>query len=285
MNVLVLGGSGYLGSKIIKQLFSQNESVYCTVRENSDLTKLYDIRNNISFVGASYEDISELFSKVKIDYIINTVCNYGKNGNTDVIDANLYFPLRVLESAVNCGVKNFLTIGTALPIDLNIYSFSKNSFSEYGKFYSEKYGMNFIDLRVEMYYGADEPQDRFIPLVISKMIRGDVVNITAGTQHRDIIAVEDVVNWIMLIMKNKFSMYNSFDIGTGIGPSINDLVDYIWDKTGRKSVINKGAVPMRKNEPDCIADISEITKLVNYKPIYWKDGISKMIEEIRRNIS
>lgn len=73
-------------------------------------------------------------------------------------------------------------------------------------------------------------------------------------------------------------------IGTGIAPSISELIDFIWEKTEKKSIVNKGAVPMRLNEPDCIADRSEVLRILNYKPIYWKDGISKMIDEIRSDI-
>lgn len=284
MNVLVLGGNGYLGSKIVKKLLLHNNNVYCTVRDRVKISRLSDIVNDVCFIEATYKGVNDLFLNKKIDYIINTVCDYGKKGNQNVIEANLIFPLSILELAARYRVENFLTIGTALPVDLNIYSFTKNSFSEYGKYYSEKYDINFIDLRVEMFYGADEPQDRFIPSVIHKMIKGDVVNTTIGTQKRDIIAVEDVVNWIMLIVNGNLIKYSSFDLGTGIAPEISELIDFVWNKTGRKSIVNKGTIPMRLNEPDCIADISKISSLVAYEPIYWKDGISRMIEEIRRDI-
>ena len=225
-----------------------------------------------------------MLSDVRIDCIVNMVCDYGRCANIDMIHSNLMFPLEVLELAAKNKVNKFITVGTALPVDLNLYSFSKNSFSEYGRFYTEKYGLNFMDLKVQMYYGSDEPQDRFIPSTISKMIRGDVVNTTYGTQLRDIIAVDDVVNLIIGVIDREFSGFNSIDIGTGIAPSISELIDFIWEKTEKKSVVNKGAVPMRPNEPDCIADVSEVLRILNYKPIYWKDGISKMIDEIRRGI-
>lgn len=135
-----------------------------------------------------------------------------------------------------------------------------------------------------MYYGFDEPQDRFIPAIIRKMICGDIVNTTYGTQLRDIIAVEDVVNLIVEIIYRQLRGFNSIDIGTGTAPAISELVDFIWEKTGRKSVVNKGAIPMRPNEPNCIADMSIVHRILDYKPIYWKDGINKMIDDIRRDI-
>ena len=242
------------------------------------------MKNNINFVKAEYVDIKKLLSDEKIDCVVNMVCDYGRKCNRDMIYSNLMFPLEVLELASTYKVDQFIAIDTALPKDFNLYSFTKNSFSEYGKFYSEKYGIDFVDLKVQMYYGFDEPQDRFIPATIRKMICGDIVNTTYGTQLRDIIAVGDVVNLIVEIIYKQLRGFNSIDIGTGTAPAISELVDFIWEKTGRKSVVNKGAIPMRPNEPNCIADMSIVHRILDYKPIYWKDGISKMIDDIRRDI-
>ena len=283
MNILVLGGNGYLGSKLIAQLV-QKKNVFSTIREQSNLSRLNEVKNNINFVKAEYVDIKKLLSDEKIDCVVNMVCDYGRKCNRDMIYSNLMFPLEVLELASTYKVDQFIAIDTALPKDFNLYSFTKNSFSEYGKFYSEKYGIDFVDLKVQMYYGFDEPQDRFIPATIRKMICGDIVNTTYGTQLRDIIAVGDVVNLIVEIIYKQLRGFNSIDIGTGTAPAISELVDFIWEKTGRKSVVNKGAIPMRPNEPNCIADMSIVHRILDYKPIYWKDGISKMIDDIRRDI-
>ena len=143
MNILVLGGNGYLGSKIVKQLVLKNSHVFSTIREQSDLSRLNDIKDNINFVNAKYQDIDNMLSDVRIDCIVNMVCDYGRCANIDMIHSNLMFPLEVLELAAKNKVNKFITVGTALPVDLNLYSFSKNSFSEYGRFYTEKYGLNF----------------------------------------------------------------------------------------------------------------------------------------------
>ena len=150
MNILVLGGNGYLGSKIVKQLVLKNSHVFSTIREQSDLSRLNDIKDNINFVNAKYQDIDNMLSDVRIDCIVNMVCDYGRCANIDMIHSNLMFPLEVLELAAKNKVNKFITVGTALPVDLNLYSFSKNSFSEFGRFYTEKYGLNFMDLKVQI---------------------------------------------------------------------------------------------------------------------------------------
>ena len=74
--------------------------------------------------------------------------------------------------------------------------------------------------------------------------------------------------------------YIDVPVGTGIAPSISEIIDYIWNETGRKSVINKGVIPMRPDEPDCIADITVINNICKWEPIFWKEGIRKMINQL-----
>ena len=178
----------------------------------------------------------------------------------------------------------YLTIGTSLPNDLNMYSFSKKMFNQFGQFYAKKHGINFICLTLEMLYGSDEPENRFLPSVIRKMLKGEAIDTTIGTQHRDIISVDDICKAVLLIMHSELHGYWEIPIGTGVAPSVSDLIDYIWRETDSKSKVNKGAVPMRDNEPDCIADTTVISNLGDWKPVPWKKGIKDMIDTIAEKI-
>lgn len=283
MNYLVLGGNGYLGSKIACELLENDHNVICTRRANSNLSRLENIKDRIKLIPASVDAIETAFKFENFDCVLNMVCNYGKDStcSSPVIEANIGFPLRVLDKATECGVKEYLTIDTCLPDTLNIYSFSKKKFNEFGKYYVQERKINFTSLQLEMFYGSDEPRTRFIPSVIEKMLEGSEVNTTQGDQHRDIICIQDVIKAIMLVINAKLEGYHEIPVGTGTAPSISEIVDYIWVQTGKKSKINKGLIPARINEPSCVADTSALQKLGEWMPVPWKIGIKKMIEEMR----
>lgn len=198
-----------------------------------------------------------------------------------VIEANIEFPLQVLSCAAERGIKKYMTIDTCLPEGFSMYSFAKKRFNDFGRYYAANYGMDFYNMILEMFYGHDEPSDRFIPSLIRKMLSGDEVNTTLGTQHRDIIAADDVIQAIMIVLNSGLKGYAEIPVGTGIAPTISELVDFIWEETGRKSKVNKGVIPMRSNEPDCAADIKILESLGDYKPVAWKTGIKEMIRKIR----
>ena len=287
MNVLILGGNGYIGSKIACKLLSDGHSVVCTKRSTSDLSRLKSIADQITLIPASVDGVEAAMQYTNFDYVLNMACNYGRSNMLydDVINANIEFPLKILNIAVKHDIRKFLTIGTGLPDTLNMYSFSKRMFGEFGSFYADKHGIVFNSLQLEMFYGADEPKSRFLPSIITKMIKGESVDTTIGTQHRDIIAVEDIIKAIIMIMASTITGFNEIPVGTGIAPTISEIVDYIWEKTGRKSVINKGSIPMRSDEPDCVADVSFIKSIGLWNPTPWKEGLENMIKKLEKQIS
>ncbi len=281
MNILVLGGNGYLGSKVVDCLLREGNLITCTKRETSDLSRLQG--SQIKWIPASVDAVEVAAGYGHFDWVINMVCNYGRSTvlYDNVLEANIEFPLRILNKAAEYQVKNFLTIGTGLPVCLNMYSFSKSMFDNFGAFYAEKQGINFYDLKLEMFYGADEPSDRFISSVVHNMLMGREVNITLGTQKRDIIWVEDIVNAVTMVIHANIPGYHEISVGTGNAPSVAEIVEYIWEETGYCSKLNKGAISMREHEPDCVADTSFLSGIGKWDPVDWKTGIHRMIEDVR----
>ena len=284
LNVLILGGNGYLGSKVIRRLLIEDHRVVCTKRSTSNLERLEDIKDQIKWIPASVDAVETAAGFEPFDYMINMACNYGRGTflYDNVLEANIVFPLKTVNKMVEMGTKNYITIGTGLPDDFSMYSFAKKMFSEFGKFYVDKHEINFTNVQLEMIYGPDEPKNRFLPSLIDDMLKGNDVHTTIGIQHRDIIYAEDVIDAIMLIFNASLNGYNDIPVGTGVAPTISEIVDYIWYETGRKSKVYKGDVPMRIGEPDCKADVSIIKSLGSWKPVEWKKGLTKMIAEMKK---
>lgn len=289
---LVLGGNGYLGSKVVRELIKMGKKCICTKREKSDVSRLREFlddeyQNNILLINADVESICELLEKVQIEWLINMSCNYGRSNvlYDSVIESNIEFPLKVLNYVVQAGTKNVLTIGTGLPDDFNMYSFSKKMYSLFGEFYVKKHNINFVNMKLEMFYGYDEPHERFIPSLIHKMLKGEKIDVTLGKQKRDIISVDDVVYAIISSMCAELKGYNKIPVGTGTAPQIKEVVDFIWNETGRKSIVNYGAIPMRENEPDCVADTFFLSQICEWNPIEWKCGLRDMINKISKELN
>lgn len=103
LNVLILGGNGYLGSKVTRQLIKAGNCVVCTKRQSSDLSRLSDLEKSINWIPASIDSVDTATKYTPFDYVLNMACNYGRENvlYDNVLDANIEFTLKVLNKTVN----------------------------------------------------------------------------------------------------------------------------------------------------------------------------------------
>ena len=137
-------------------------------------------------------------------------------------------------------------------------------------------------MKLETYYGPDEPSGRFIPSVVRKLMADEPVKLTEGTQKRDIIHIDDVVhNLKRVIFDIDESGYHDIPLGTGDAPTIREITDYLKRVCNSRSDLIYGAIPMRPGEPDSVADVELMRRYGIKTEINWKDGLRSMCE-VRR---
>ena len=300
MKICILGGTGYLGKKIIASLIEDGNIVFCVYRKNSKSKKIFENEEKVKYVVSDYIVLRDLFANNKFDCIINASCTYVKNTRIDdVVESNLIFPTRVLSLAVesyygiNSNYDNyyknnnyhdkqlrFISIGTGLPDNFNIYTYTKKQFNKLGHFFSNEYGMEFINIELENYFGENEPRDRFLPSVIEKLKNNQDVPLTQGEQLRDFVYVNDVIDAIILLVNKKdVPPYLDVPLGSGQAPSIKEFITYIKDVMHSDSELQFGKVPLRPNEPSSYANLAMFHMLGGIIKYSWKDGILKMLKE------
>lgn len=267
MNILLVGVSGYLGNKLLNKLQEYNYNILSLIRNS----KPSYIKNYI------YIDDKELYNKVNkfnVDLIIYTACSYETSSSDyrDIFQSNLIFPIELID---NIRIKSYIYIGTSLNKFTNKYSLSKYQFAEYGKYYSIQNNINFINIKLENFYGKDEPKNRFLSNIINKLKNNEDINLTEGSQIRDFIYIDDVINGIDIIIKSNLKGYNDIPLGSGEGISIRELIEYLKNILNSKSKLNFGAVPLRKNEHSGFADMTKMKELGFEIKLDIKDSIFK----------
>lgn len=277
--VLIVGGTGYLGRKVLNKLKSEGYDVTCTYLLGENISNIDN--DTIKFILCDIKVIEEELHTYRYDWIMNFAALYEKADTKvlDIVNVNTVLGIQLLSLACDKQVKNVLTVDTALPENVNWYSYTKKKVSEFGRYITEKCGVNIINLQPEMFYGEDEPENRFIPSSIRKMKNNETLELTEGKQLRDIIHVSDVVNIIYEIIERKPEGYNDVPIGTGEGVSIREIIEYLHNIMDTTSILKFGAIPSRDNEPSCVADTDKLYSIIGeYKFIYnWKTGLEACI--------
>ncbi|MGZ3756566.1 MAG: NAD-dependent epimerase/dehydratase family protein [Mucilaginibacter sp.] len=269
--VLLTGATGYLGSKLIDRLLEGGFKVCVIKRENSNLVRIKHYLKEIKCYNNDETGIQAAFSQNGIDLVIHCATLYGRKGETflEIKNANLDFPTLVLDCAVKYRVKYFINTGTSLPVFANMYALFKSQFAKYLEFLSNS--ITSINIVLEHFYGPGDDGSKFITGMIKRIATNEpVIDLTAGTQLRDFIYIDDVLSaYIKLIEKlDSFGGYNDVPVGSGEVITIRHVVELIKHYTESKSLLNFGAVAMRENElMRSDADITKL-KLLDWYPKY-----------------
>lgn len=137
--------------------------------------------------------------------------------------------------------------------------------------------------RVFFVYGPGESRGRLVPDLISGILAGRRVAVTAGTQIRDFLHVSDVARAFALL--TDASTTGTVNIGSGSGVPLRRVIDAIAEETGGASLVDHGARPMTTEEPArLVADIGRLRDLLGFHPrIDLATGLARTVAWWRRD--
>jgi len=288
--ILITGATGFLGSKILIRLVNEGYKVVALVRKQSDLSRIKTVVNEVELfcLDRNTSNLNELFEKTNIDMIIHTATEYGRESlNSDVLMTNLILPIKLIETGLKYGLKNFINSDTffAKPkfsnaVYLNQYSSSKKYFLDY--LFSQRESLKSVSLRLEHVFGEFDSDNKFVTNVLQRLLKSDLeISLTDALQKRDFIYIDDVVEAYFIVLKNInfIDTFSEFEVGRGNSISVREFVELMAEESKSKSKLKFGFLPTRAGEiQDSIANISPLNEIGWYPSCDLRSGLKKMIE-------
>ena len=171
---------------------------------------------------------------------------------------------------------------------LSPYAIDKYSSEQYVLLYNTLYGLPTSAVRFFNVYGPNQnpssPYSGVLSIITNhfKKIRNnekDVFTIFGdGSQTRDFVYVEDVLQALKLVSEKEEALGEVFNVGTGAPSSINDVLGIYESEMNIKPIIQ--FEESRKGDiKDSVADISKLKK-IGFSPNYSLDeGIAEYLKE------
>lgn len=311
--VLVTGGAGYIGSHACKTLLNSgyipvtfdnletgwHDAVKFGPFEKGDLR----LRGEIESVFDKYNPVavmhfaalSQVGESVKDPYI------YWEN--------NVLGSLNLVQTAIDFGCKNFVFSSTCatygnrdnIVLDekseqhpITAYGASKRAVENILENYRSSFGLNYVIFRYFNVAGADpdaevgechKPETHLIPIILdavdgrreSLTIFGADYDTPDGTCIRDYVHVCDLVDAHILGLKwlQNGERSRVFNLGTGHGYSVREVINAVKHLTNREVPIVEGA----RRPGDCAKLVSGSLRAV--EELGWSYARSNLTEMIR----
>ncbi len=288
MNFLITGAAGFLGSNLANHL----------VREGHQVRGLDDLSTGdpqalspeVLFTRGDVNDRPKLWTLLQ-----DVDCVYHLAARVAVPESVLYpreynavnvgGTVSLMEAMRDVGVRRvvFISSGTVYgdqtkqPLNENVqpypnspYAVSKLAAEYYVRTIGDLWGIETVSLRVFNAYGPGQHLPPSHPPVIPNFLRqairgGTLVMHGDGSQTRDYVFVDDVVNTMIAAATAPRIDNLIINIGSGRETSINELVQLVMEVTGTKIEV----ISNHKNDPGVsrmCADLNLARQMLGYKP-------------------
>jgi nucleoside-diphosphate-sugar epimerase len=308
--VLVTGGCGFIGSKIVDLLVKEGHSV--VVLDNMTTGHLENISKetlqsgNVNIINGDIRNYADLVSATnKVDVIchqaaLTSVPNSFKD-KEEYLSVNIEGTNKLLEIANKRGIGSVVLASSAAVYGDSIfvkqsesreayglsspYAWSKHINEQQALYYNTFTHLRVMALRYFNVYGEGQSingEGAVIPTFASKMLKNQPIFIYGdGKQYRDFIHVKDVARANYAAMQSIEK--GVFNVGTSNCISINELSQELTTRTGYTEKIQYK--PARKGDIwlSC-ADMTETIKRLGFKSsiaLYSPEGLDVIVESLK----
>jgi len=305
-NILILGGSGFIGSNLTQSFVENNKKVIVFDRKEANWKNLKNLKNKIKIVEGDFNNpktLEKIFDENQIDIVIHLISSaMPATPFEDIIKSNeLTSTMELIDIMVKKKVNKMIYLssgGTTYGMNgkavnkensptqpINFYGWLKVTIENYIQMCGRLYGLNYLIIRASNLYGKNQNvygKQGLIAVTLGNLIQDKPIEVWGdGEITRDYIYINDLCQAVLLLIKNS-RWNNIYNVGSGKGTSVNKILKIIKKVTKINFDINykdgrKVDIPVN------ILDVSKIENDTEWKnSTELEKGISTMWKEINK---
>jgi nucleoside-diphosphate-sugar epimerase len=288
--VLVSGAGGFVGLPVLRQLACADREVHA-LSTHAQPPAPAGVRWHVIdlFDQAAVE---ALMGELTPELLVHLAW-YTEHGRYWSATENVVWverSLQLLRAFAQCGGRRAVMLGTCAEYDWSaidgalletdsprapatLYGVAKDALRRVAGAYAEQQGVELAWGRLFFLYGPRETPGRLVASVIRSLSKGQPVATSSAEHIRDFMYVEDVARAVVALLDSP--VVGAVNIASGVGVSVEELVELIVEAIGRPELVRWGALPDRPGEPSLLlADVTRLREEVGYRPRWTlADGI------------
>lgn len=303
--IAVTGASGFIGQHVVRALV---ESGCRPVLLTRSLMRDDRLRINGQKLTSEQVDLTDdrsvqdVFKRVSPTTLLHLAGTRGRFDSRGALvacmEANFHASMRMLEAAMNAGVRRIVIMGSAeefgnqrgplaesLPLlATSAYGVSKAEASAGALAMHERTGCPVVVVRPFSVYGPGQPSSMFVAEAIESAVNEVSFAMSLGEQKRDLIFIDDVVRGTIAAASAVGIEGRVINLGTGQAHRLRDVAERIWQMTGTQAQLLIGNRETRDEELyDTWADITTAKRLLDWEPtVDLESGLKLTIDFARR---
>lgn len=300
----ITGGAGFVGANLIRRLVSEGQDVHAFVRPTSRLGRWEGIRDRLHIHLGDVTD-GRAVERALMEATPDLVYHLASTPfNPDTIPAaehaavNVLGSVHVFQAAQAADVARVVVAGTGAEYGAGhtlaedsrlrpgtILGATKAAASLLAQSFGLARGLSTVVLRLFTPFGPWESPRRLVPQVIQAGLEGRDFPMSAGTQERDFVFVDDVVDALVEASRHPIRPGAVYNIGSGTPRTVREVVEKTLDLMGNPCRALVGKLPMRPDEIlEMSADISAAKRDFNWCPkATLEGGLRRTIDWFQSN--
>ncbi len=303
---LLLGGAGFIGSNLVKELLNKGYDVKLFDQKNFTKTNISEFVSEIEVIEGDFSNISDVKKAMEgVDYIYHLISTTLPSTSLENIlydiESNVIPTVQLLKACLEFKIKKIIFISSggtvygepqSLPIPeshscnpITSYGIVKRTIENYFQLYEKIWGLNCCVFRLSNPYGEKQnPKgiQGIIPVLLYKAINNEEIQIWGdGEVIRDYIHIDDVTN-VLVQSINSPTPAVVYNLGSGNGTSINQLLNIIRQNINPN--LNVSYIDKRNFDiPINVLDISNLRKAFKFEnPLSLETGIINLHQFLKK---